>query len=137
MKTVAEQFWDHMRDEVLYLPYCSECEEWFYYPREWCPSCYSTDPSWEEASGDGKILTFTVVHETPISRYKDRTPYGLAVVRLSEGPQMMANIIDSEIGEINIGTQVEVVFENRCEEEANDAVDRKTERTIPQFKITE
>jgi uncharacterized OB-fold protein len=132
--TVASQYWDHIVDGEFLLQRCADCEEWIYYPREWCPECFGIELQWKEAAGEGTVLTYTVVHETPIAAYADRTPYVIAVVRLEEGPQMMANVVNCEPGDVDIGTHVRVTFESGRERPDSGDSDQQIEYTIPQFE---
>lgn len=121
----SEPYWDAANDEEFVLQQCSNCETYIFYPRDVCTNCFSTDLTWETASGQGTILTFTVVRQSPISLYEDRTPYVLAVVELTEGPQMMGNIINCHPDSIDIGNPVTIAFEHR------------NDRTLPQFELKE
>ena len=38
----------------------------------------------------------TVVHPAPYASYAGDVPYAIAIIRLEEGPQLMANIVDCD-----------------------------------------
>ena len=46
-------------------------------------------------AGPGRIVTFSVVH-VPSTRFKEVTPYTLAVVELDEGARLLALVDDGE-----------------------------------------
>jgi len=102
------EFWAATTEGRLLLRRCQACGEAIWYPRPICPLCHSTDTAWEQASGRGRIYTYTVVRRGA-GPYKD-APYVLAYVELDEGPRMMTNIVDCDFGALEIGLAVEVVF---------------------------
>ena len=63
------------------------------------------------ASGRGKVLSYTTVHWSPNPAYAADAPYSLALIRLDEGPHMLTNIVGCPPGEVRIGMEVAVVFE--------------------------
>lgn len=58
-------------------------------------------------SGNGEILSYTVVQEAP-DGHDDQAPYVLALVKLAEGPVVTAQITDVD-GPLQIGDPVEMV----------------------------
>ena len=92
-------------------------------PRAVCPSCWSHDLEWVEATGRGKIHSFTIIRRAPLPAFVDRVPYAVALIDLSEGPRMMANIVGGNALNIRVGDEVEVTFE------------RRGEGAVPQFKL--
>jgi uncharacterized OB-fold protein len=67
-------------------------------------------PEWEPhtLSGRGQIYSFTVVRQPPAG-YDEQAPYILAVVRLSEGPLLTAQLTDCEPEQVAIDMPVEMV----------------------------
>jgi len=109
----SRPFWDGAAEEELRIQHCDACESWVFYPRKICPHCFDLDLSWKRASGDGTILTYTIVHDAAIPAYEDDTPYPLAVIELDEGPQMMTNILGCDVDEVSVEDEVQVTFEDR------------------------
>jgi uncharacterized OB-fold protein len=60
------------------------------------------------------VVTYTVVHQPPSAAFASEVPYVLAVVRLAEGPQMMANILHADPARVRVDLPVRVVFEERA-----------------------
>ena len=56
-----------------------------------------------EASGKGKIYTFSVMTRAP-------TPYAIGYVTLEEGPSMMTNLVDCDFATLKIGQAVKLKF---------------------------
>lgn len=116
-------YWEAIDDERFELQQCRECREWIYYPREMCPHCYSNDLRWSEASDRGEILTYSTLYHTPVTAYEDNVPYVLAIATLEDGPQMMANVVNCDPEDVEIGREVSIVFEERGD------------RKLPQFEL--
>lgn len=98
----TDPYWDAARQERLLIKRCNACGEPFHYPRTLCPFCFS-DTSWEQASGEGTIYSYTIVHQHDEA-------YVLAFVALAEGPVMMSNILTADPQSLRIGQTVRVAF---------------------------
>jgi uncharacterized OB-fold protein len=88
----TQPFWDGLQAGKFLLRHCNACNRDHYYPRPFCPTCWSDDLSWKEASGRGKIYTYSVVHVNDLPPFSERVPYVAAIVELEEGPRVMTNI---------------------------------------------
>ena len=99
----TEAYWAAAKAGKLLLKKCNGCGETHYYPRAICPHCMSGDTAWFEASGKGRIYTFSVMRRAKI-------PYVIAYVTLDEGVTMMSNIVDCDVDSVAIGQHVEVTF---------------------------
>ena len=73
-----------------------------WYPRSLCPFCFA-ECDWVEASGKGKIYTFSVMTRA-------ETPYAIGYVTLEEGPSMMTNFVDCDFATLKIGQDVKLKF---------------------------
>lgn len=110
---VAGPYWEGAVLGELRVHHCSACDARFLYARSLCPRCWTPDPGWETVSGRGRVQSFTVVAQAPYAAFADDVPYVVAIVRLDEGPTMMANIVDCDPATVAIGLPVEVTFERR------------------------
>lgn len=91
---------------------CLNCNKVFFPPRNICPECRRGSIEKREEiqlSGNGKILTFTIVH-TPLKAFNLQVPYVMAIIELEEGPRVTAQIVNCEIDEVKIGADVKSVF---------------------------
>jgi uncharacterized OB-fold protein len=104
------EFWAAAARGRLLLRRCDDCGDPIWYPRTFCPGCGSLRTSWSDASGRGRIYSFTVVHRSAVPGYRDATPYVVAYVELAEGPRILTNIVDCDPGAVRIGMEVGVVF---------------------------
>jgi uncharacterized OB-fold protein len=85
-------YWQAADRGELQLPYCGGCAKYFFYPRSFCPSCYSTDIEWRRVSGAATLVSY-VVNRRPLPPAPADQPQVIAVVELAEGPRLLANII--------------------------------------------
>lgn len=92
-------------------------------PRPICTTSYSSDMEWEQVSGKGEIIAFTVITVAPThmieAGYSRDNPYCAAIVRLQEGPAISAQILGVDLSmpeeAIKIGTPVQATFIERGE----------------------
>jgi uncharacterized OB-fold protein len=99
----------------LRIRHCRSCDSLFRFAHAWCPQCWSADLDFKVASGRGRIETFTVVHQAPYPSFEDRIPYVIVLIELEEGVRIMSNIVHCDPGEVAIGSQVAVTYEERGE----------------------
>ena len=117
-------YWAAAKDHKFIIQYCTECNEYQFYPRGVCRHCLSSALEWRDASGKGEVYSFSVNHRAPHPGFADKVPFVLAIVELEEGPRMMTNIVDCDPETVRIGMAVSVVFE-----------DVTDEVTLPKFKL--
>jgi uncharacterized OB-fold protein len=105
---LSRQFWAAAAARRLVLQRCSACGGHQFYPRPLCLVCESSELSWIEASGRGRVYSMTTVHVLVLSELPP--PYVVAVVELDEGPRLTTNLIG---GTATIGDRVRVAWRER------------------------
>lgn len=96
---------------------CRACGCMMFPPRDVCMECDSQDLEDYRFKGDGEILTYTVIRapfsdpesEEPFTPAYE-PPYVLAIIKLKEGPQLTAQVVDCSPGDVKIGMPVKMVF---------------------------
>ena len=83
------EFWEAAKDERLLIKHCLECGAFSYYPRPFCPTCWSERVEWYEASGNAALYSWSVIYSNDQPPFRDRVPYVAAIVDLEEGPRMI------------------------------------------------
>jgi hypothetical protein len=106
----TQPFWDGLKERKLLLRHCNACGRDHYYPRPFCPTCWSDDVSWKEASGRGKLYTYSVVHVNDLPPFNERVPYVAAIVELDEGPRVMTNVEGVPFDELRADMTVTVEY---------------------------
>ena len=118
-----QEFWDKCRESQLVLRRCKECESFSHPPRPNCPYCASDNLEWVPSRGRGKVYTFVITRQ-PVSRaLVGRVPWAVVEIELEEGVRLISNLVDCDPEAIEIGMDVEVVFEK-----VNDEI------TLPKFR---
>jgi uncharacterized protein len=87
----SQSFWRGCREGKLLLKVCDGCGRTHFYPRDRCPFCWSAATRWIEASGSGRLYSYSIIHQNPLPPFKDRCPYAVVLVTLAEGPRILSN----------------------------------------------
>lgn len=108
-------YWAGAKAGKLMLQRCRACGATWFLSRYLCASCWSDQVEAVEASGRGRVHSFTVIHRAPSAAFAGQVPYVVALIDLAEGPRMLANIVGAGAREVAIGEPVKVTFEARGE----------------------
>lgn len=108
--SITEEWWQATREARLVLQTCRECSTFQHYPKAVCTNCGSTDLEYAKASGRGEVYSFTVIHRAPDPAFDP--PYVVALIRLSEGPVLLSNIVGVKPEEVRCDMSVEVAWED-------------------------
>ncbi len=111
----SKPYWDGLNERRLRLQKCASCGKLRHYPHPMCDACYSFDTEWIEASGRGKVHTWTVAHHAFNPGFKPELPYVLVTVDLEEGVRMNAPLRGTDPAGLRIGMPVRIVFEQATE----------------------
>lgn len=103
-------YWSANRRRQLLVPRCDRCGLVFWYPRDFCPDCGSTDVTGVESAGTGHVYSVTVTRHGP-GLYRSQPPYVLALVELDEGVRVMTNVVGTAPETVHIGQRVRAVFD--------------------------
>lgn len=112
----TREFWDATNDGRLLLRHCRSCDAVHYYPRPFCPTCWSDDVDWVEAGGGGALYTWSTVFSNDLPPFGDQVPYVAAIVELDEGPRMMTRLVDCDDTTIEVGMRLQARFEPLVED---------------------
>lgn len=105
------EWWEAARDGRLLIRRCEDCGVFSYYPRPFCPSCWSERVVWHQASGEATLYSWSVIYSNDQPPFKERVPYVAAVVDLAEGPRMMTNVVDCEFDDLRVDMALRVKFQ--------------------------
>ena len=108
----SEPFWKAAREGRLLIMHCRACDRPYFYPRRYCPRCWSDETEWREASGRGTVYTYSIVYQNPAPPFSDWCPYVVVIVDLDEDVRIMGNWDRSvALDKLAVGLPVEVTFE--------------------------
>lgn len=106
-------FWQACNEGKLLLQQCQSdrCQQWIYFPRVCCPYCGSGELSWKEASGKGRIESYSVIRRPQHASFFPEAPYYFIAVHLDEGPLLYSRLNHPYEGELDLmGARVKVVY---------------------------
>lgn len=110
----SRRYWEGCKKHELWLPFCRQCQRFYFYPRDFCPQCFSWDVEWRRASGRGRIYSFGIHYRAWHPAWAQDIPYVSAIVELEEGPRIYTNIVgvEPDLAKIRCDMPVEAVFED-------------------------
>ena len=113
-------FQEFLKENKLMATRCLACDKLWLPPRPICPDCHSDKLEWSGLSGNGRLLTFTVIHFGTMPMIKEghgmKNPYCTGIVKTDEGPAISAQILGVDVlnpQSIHIDTPVKAEFVER------------------------
>jgi len=119
----SEPFWAAARKRKFLIRHCEACGRDHFYPRRYCPHCWSERCVWRPACGRGRIYSYTVIRHNEAPPFRDMVPYIVALVELDEGVRVIANLEECTPDVVHVGMAVEVIYQRITDE-----------ITLPQFR---
>jgi hypothetical protein len=118
-------FWKAAHEHRLTLQRCDRCRRWNHGPALLCPSCGSTELTFEQVSGRATLYSWTLIHDPPAPGFAKLLPLVVGLVELEEqaGLLMIANIVETTGEALRVGLPLTVEFE-----------DVSDEISLPQFR---
>jgi uncharacterized OB-fold protein len=108
---LSKPFWEAARRGELRLPRCKACSHISVQFERWCPRCASQETEWARMSGRGSVWSHVKFHRMYFKSFEDELPYNVALVELEEGPRLITNLVGIDPNSIEIGLEVEAVFD--------------------------
>jgi uncharacterized OB-fold protein len=91
-------YWAAARRGVILLQRCADCETVVHPPEPVCPGGTAHELRWFEASGRGRLVSFTSVEHAVHPAVRGHLPYLVALVELDEGPRLICNLAADPAG---------------------------------------
>jgi uncharacterized protein len=107
-------FWEGVEQHRLLLQRCTDCAT-LRFP--WLPGCNACGgPDWEtvQASGEGTVYSYVVMHHPPFPAFTP--PYAVALIELAEGVRMISNVVGTPYDKVRVGMPVRLEFRSYDEE---------------------
>ncbi|MDX2601642.1 OB-fold domain-containing protein [Streptomyces caniscabiei] len=117
-------FWEGVSRHRLLIQRCADCAT---LRLPWLPGCNACgSAAWDtvEASGEGVVYSYVVMHHPPFPAFGP--PYAVGLIELVEGVRMVSNVVGVPCDKVRIGMPVRLEF-LRCDEELELPVFRATE----------
>lgn len=107
---VSAPYWRAAAKGRLVLQRCADCGKVRHYPQLVCERCFSLKDDWIEASGFGKVHSWTVAHHAFHPGFAGDVPYTLLTVDLDEGVRALGVLSGPAPAALQIGLPVEAFF---------------------------
>ncbi|WP_407700415.1 bifunctional MaoC family dehydratase N-terminal/OB-fold nucleic acid binding domain-containing protein [Streptomyces beihaiensis] len=107
-------FWDGVAEHRLLIQRCTACDM-LRFP--WLPGCNACGgQEWDtvEASGEGTVYSYVVMHHPPFPAFDP--PYAVGLVELAEGVRIISNVVGVPCDRVRIGMAVRLEFLRADEE---------------------
>ncbi|MWA12230.1 OB-fold domain-containing protein [Streptomyces sp. BA2] len=117
-------FWEGVARHQLLIQRCGGCQT-LRFP--WLPGCNACGALvWDtvEASGEGTVYSYVVMHHPPFPAFDP--PYAVGLIDLAEGVRMVSNVVGVPSDKVRIGQPVRLEFQQ---------VDKELE--LPVFRAVE
>ena len=101
-------FWAGTVIGELRIQRCGDCGAFRHPPGPMCMECGSPNPTHVVAAGTGEVFSYVVHHHPPVPG--KRLPIVIALVELTEGVRVLAEMVGADPGHVRIGMPVEVDF---------------------------
>lgn len=101
-------FFEGARQGKLLIQRCSGCGVLRHPPRPVCGGCGSFEWDTVESSGRGSVYSFVVVHHPQVPAFD--YPLPIALVELEEGTRLVADLVDVDPADVEIGMPLECEF---------------------------
>jgi len=88
---------------------CAKCGYIAFPKRVVCPECRGRQFETIKLKDEGELLTYTVIRVAP-SAFTDQAPYALGIVKLDDGPQITAQLVDVELDQLKVGQRYRIEF---------------------------
>lgn len=106
------RFWEALAQHQLEVQRCEACAALRFPIGPVCPRCLSDRYHWQQLSGRGIVLSWVVFRRAYDPAFEADIPYNVALVELEEGVRMFSNVVGAGLDEIEVGMEVEVVFDD-------------------------
>ncbi|MFF3875955.1 bifunctional MaoC family dehydratase N-terminal/OB-fold nucleic acid binding domain-containing protein [Streptomyces sp. NPDC001978] len=122
-------FWEGVNQHRLLIQRCTDCRT---LRHPWLPGCNSCGGlEWDtvEASGEGTVHSYVVMHHPPFPAFDP--PYAVGLIELAEGVRMVSNVVGVPYDKVRIGLPVRVEFRRY-----GDAGDGEGFQVLPVFRVS-
>jgi hypothetical protein len=101
-------FWAGTAVGELRIQSCGDCGTLRHPPGPLCMACGSPNPKYIVAAGTGEVFSYVVHHHPPVPGKK--VPLVIALVELTEGVRVLAEVTGVDPDKVEVGMPVEVSF---------------------------
>nr|WP_230396374.1 OB-fold domain-containing protein [Streptomyces blattellae] len=110
-------FWEGVDRHRLLIQRCTGCSTLRFPWLPGCNACGGLDWDTAEASGEGTVYSYVVVHHPPFPAFAESAhaadvagPYAVGLIELAEGVRMISNVVGVPYDKVRIGLPVRLEF---------------------------
>ncbi|MFF2849905.1 bifunctional MaoC family dehydratase N-terminal/OB-fold nucleic acid binding domain-containing protein [Streptomyces sp. NPDC058001] len=101
-------FWEGVSQHRLLIQRCAACAALRFPWLPGCGTCGSQDWDTIEASGQGTVFSYVVMHHPPFPAFDP--PYAVGLIELAEGVRIVSNVVGVPPDKVRIGLPVRLAF---------------------------
>ncbi|MFI1713510.1 bifunctional MaoC family dehydratase N-terminal/OB-fold nucleic acid binding domain-containing protein [Streptomyces litmocidini] len=101
-------FWEGVAEHRLLVQRCGDCAALRFPWLPGCADCGSREWDTVEASGEGTVFSYVVMHHPSFPAFDP--PYAVGLIELAEGVRMISNVVGVPYDEVRIGMPVRLEF---------------------------
>ncbi|WP_369218334.1 bifunctional MaoC family dehydratase N-terminal/OB-fold nucleic acid binding domain-containing protein [Streptomyces flavofungini] len=101
-------FWEGVAAHRLLIQRCGDCGVRRFPWLPGCNACGSAEWDTVEASGEGTVYSYVVMHHPPFPAFDP--PYAVGLVELAEGVRIVSNVVGVPYDKVRIGMPVRLEF---------------------------
>lgn len=109
---ISRPYFEGAKQHKLMVQRNKRTGAYLFYSHYFDPADPDAELEWVEASGKGKIYSFTIVRQHPHPFFTERLPYAYAIIELDEGVRMISNVITDDVEALRCDMPVVVDFED-------------------------
>ncbi len=102
-------FWEGVQRRSLLIQRCTGCGTLRHPWLPGCNACGGLDWDSVEASGEGTVYSYVVMHHPPFPAFDP--PYAVGLIELTEGVRMIGNVVGVPYDKVRIGLPVRLEFQ--------------------------
>jgi len=109
----VEEYLKNIEEGIFKAYRCVDCGVVIAPPSGSCYECGSNNMEWTQVSGNGKLVSFTVIHVAP-AEFVEEAPYYVAIVELEEGTRVSARLLGFDPlkpEEVKLGISLKLDYE--------------------------
>jgi uncharacterized OB-fold protein len=106
----VSSFYTFVSEKRLMAAKCTKCGAVLLPPKPMCTHCFSTNLTWIELEGSGKLVSYTIINIAP-EQFQSMAPYAVGIVELTKDLRLPGMIRGVEPEKISVGMNLKVDFE--------------------------
>ncbi|MER6210233.1 bifunctional MaoC family dehydratase N-terminal/OB-fold nucleic acid binding domain-containing protein [Streptomyces sp. NPDC001642] len=125
-------FWEGVERHQLLIQRCTDCGTLRHPWLPGCNACGGLDWDTVEASGEGTVYSYVVMHHPPFPAFDP--PYAVGLIELAEGVRIVSNVVGVPYDKVRIGLPVRLEFRRYDEPDGDD---EGGPLVLPVFRVLE